>query len=118
MPSDFPLELKYLISMGWSKEPKERPSAEEFKSALNKMLAGKEKEDNTPAHEFLRSKEKNSSNDTKEQRRTQEVVKPAQLNNPPMEMPRIQQSEAAFNPRNTFADNLSNFVDFLIILQF
>ena len=38
VPSGFPLGLKELIPKGWSKEPKERPSIEEFKAVLNKML--------------------------------------------------------------------------------
>ncbi len=38
MPSDFPSHLKELTLLGWSKEPKERPSLEEFKLALNTML--------------------------------------------------------------------------------
>ncbi len=38
IPSDFPLELIELVIQGWSKDPKERPSIEEFTSALNKMV--------------------------------------------------------------------------------
>ncbi len=36
--ADFPAELKELVIQGWSKDPKERPSIQEFKSAFNKML--------------------------------------------------------------------------------
>ena len=38
IPSDFPSDLRELVIPGWSKDPKERPSIQEFKSALNKML--------------------------------------------------------------------------------
>ncbi len=38
MPPHFPSNLKDLIFQGWSKQPKERPQIQEFKSALNKML--------------------------------------------------------------------------------
>jgi serine/threonine protein kinase len=44
IPADFPTYLKSLILHGWSKEPKERPPLQEFKSSLNKMLIGKEKQ--------------------------------------------------------------------------
>ena len=45
VPSVFPKDLKKLIAKGWSRNPKERPSIEEFKSALNQMLTGEEKEE-------------------------------------------------------------------------
>ncbi len=55
IPSDFPSDLKELIFRGWSKEPKERPPIETFKSAFNKMLPKEGKgqsptlpEDNSP----------------------------------------------------------------------
>jgi hypothetical protein len=55
IPSDFPAELKKLVFQGWSKDPKERPSIQEFKSAFNKMLPKQGKgqsptlpEDNSP----------------------------------------------------------------------
>ncbi len=38
IPSDVPAELKELVVQGWSKDPKERPPIQEFKSELNKML--------------------------------------------------------------------------------
>jgi hypothetical protein len=44
IPSDFPAELKELVIQGWSKEPKERPPLQEFKSALNNMLNVDEKQ--------------------------------------------------------------------------
>jgi hypothetical protein len=44
VPSDFPSDLKKLVTQGWSKGPKERPSIEEFKSAFNKMLSREEKD--------------------------------------------------------------------------
>ncbi len=53
--ADFPAELKELVIQGWSKDPKERPSIQEFKSAFNKMLPKEGKgqsptlpEDNSP----------------------------------------------------------------------
>jgi hypothetical protein len=55
IPSDFPLALNELMLNGWSKDPNERPSIEEFKSAFNKMLPKQGKgqaptlpEDNSP----------------------------------------------------------------------
>jgi serine/threonine protein kinase len=42
VPSDFPSHLKELILLGWSKEPKERPYIEEFKSVFNTMLKPEE----------------------------------------------------------------------------
>ncbi len=44
IPSDFPLLLIELMLSGWSKDPKERSSIEEFKSALKKMLTGDERD--------------------------------------------------------------------------
>jgi hypothetical protein len=38
LPSDFPSELKELVIQGWSKNPKERPPIQKFKTALHKML--------------------------------------------------------------------------------
>jgi hypothetical protein len=38
MPTHFPPDLKELVHRGWSKEPKERPPIEEFKSALKTLL--------------------------------------------------------------------------------
>jgi hypothetical protein len=38
IPSDFPSQLKGLINMGWSKDPKRRPLIEEYKSAFSTML--------------------------------------------------------------------------------
>ncbi len=38
MPSDFPSQLKELIHLGWSKEPKKRPQLDDFKSVFNTML--------------------------------------------------------------------------------
>jgi hypothetical protein len=38
IPSNFPSDLKELVIQGWSKDQKERPPIEDFKSALNKML--------------------------------------------------------------------------------
>jgi hypothetical protein len=61
IPSDFPSDLKELICRGWTKEPKERPSIEEFKSAFNKMLPQDEK------NYSLTLPEENSSNEKKEQ---------------------------------------------------
>jgi hypothetical protein len=53
--ADFPAELKELVIQGWSKDSKERPSIQEFKSAFNKMLPKQGKgqsptlpEDNSP----------------------------------------------------------------------
>ncbi len=55
IPSDFPVELIELVIQGWSKDPKERPSIQGFKSAFNKVLPREEKgqsptlpEDNSP----------------------------------------------------------------------
>jgi hypothetical protein len=61
IPSDFPSDLKELICRGWTKEPKERPSIEEFKSAFNKMLPQEERDHS------LTLPEDNSSNENKEQ---------------------------------------------------
>ncbi len=41
-PSDFPSELKELVSKGWSKIPTERPPLQEFMAALNTMLTVEE----------------------------------------------------------------------------
>jgi hypothetical protein len=38
IPSDFPSDLKELVIQGWSKDPKERPSIQEFETAMSKML--------------------------------------------------------------------------------
>ncbi len=43
IPSNFPSELKEVVNQGWSKDPKERPPVQKFKSALNKMLTGDKK---------------------------------------------------------------------------
>ena len=42
IPADFPPELTSLISLGWSKDPTQRPSIPEFKSGLINMI-GNEK---------------------------------------------------------------------------
>jgi hypothetical protein len=47
IPPDFPLVLIELMLNGWSKDHNERPSIEEFKSALNTMLF-KEEKDQSP----------------------------------------------------------------------
>jgi serine/threonine protein kinase len=44
VPSDFPSDLKELVIQSFSKEPNERPPIKDIKSALNKMLKGKETE--------------------------------------------------------------------------
>jgi hypothetical protein len=49
MPTHFPSDLKELVHRGWSKKPKERPSIQEFKSALMAMLTGGEKLECTQA---------------------------------------------------------------------
>jgi hypothetical protein len=41
-PSDFPSELKELVSKGWSKIPTERPPLQEFMAALNTMVTVEE----------------------------------------------------------------------------
>ncbi len=61
IPSDFPSDLKELIHRGWSKEPKERPPIEEFKSAFYNMLPQEERDHS------LALPEDNSSNENKEQ---------------------------------------------------
>ena len=61
VPSDFPSDLKELIHKGWSKEPKERPVIEEFKSALTKMLSRAERDHSQTLPED------NSSNEKEEQ---------------------------------------------------
>jgi serine/threonine protein kinase len=61
IPSNFPSDLKELICRGWTKEPKDRPPIEEFKSAFNKMLPKAEK------NYSLTLPEDNSSNENKEQ---------------------------------------------------
>ncbi len=61
IPSDFPSDLKELIRRGWSKEPKERPPIEEFKSAFYNMLPQEERDLS------LALPEDNSSNEKKEQ---------------------------------------------------
>ncbi len=38
IPKYFPTQLKELVQLGWSKEPKERPQVVEFKSSLKEML--------------------------------------------------------------------------------
>ncbi len=38
IPSDFPSDLRELVIQGWSKDPKERPFIQEYKSALKKMF--------------------------------------------------------------------------------
>ncbi len=39
IPLDFPSDLRELVIQGWSKDPKKRLPIQEFKSALNKILA-------------------------------------------------------------------------------
>jgi hypothetical protein len=59
IPSDVPAELKELVIQGWSKDPKERPSIQEFKSAFNKMLPkqGKGQSLTLPEDNLLNEKE-------------------------------------------------------------
>ncbi len=61
IPSDFPSDLRELVIQGWSKDPKERPSIQEFKSALNKMLPREGK------HQPLMLQKKNYQKEKKEQ---------------------------------------------------
>jgi hypothetical protein len=61
IPSDFPSDLRELVIQGWSKDPKERPSIQEFKSALKKMLPREGK------HQSLMLQEKNYHKEKKEQ---------------------------------------------------
>ncbi len=44
IPKEFPIELKKLVCLGWSKEPEKRPGIEEFKFALTTMLKDEEKQ--------------------------------------------------------------------------
>jgi serine/threonine protein kinase len=61
VPSDFPGDLKELVFQGYSKEPRERPALEDFQSALKKMLAVEETQDQLP-----NLSEKKSSNEREE----------------------------------------------------
>ena len=61
IPSDFPSDLRELVIQGWSKDPKERPSIQEFKSALNKMLPSEGK------HQSLMFQDNNYLKEKKEQ---------------------------------------------------
>ncbi len=55
VPSNFSSVLKELIHSGWSKEPKERPPIQEFKSVLMTVLTEVEKK------EFNQTSEKTNS---------------------------------------------------------
>ncbi len=61
IPSDFPAELKELVILGWSKDSKERPLIQEFKSELNKMFYQDGKD------QCLTLPEDSSSNEKEEQ---------------------------------------------------
>ena len=57
VPLDFPKYLRGPILLGWSKEPKGRPSIEAFKSALLKMLTA-DRDHSLTSPETNSSKEK------------------------------------------------------------
>jgi hypothetical protein len=80
IPSDFPSHLKELVLQGWSFNPKERPPVQEFKAALNKMLAGEEKEASNRGLDPLSFFDSNSLNETKQQSSHQEDGLPEMQN--------------------------------------
>jgi serine/threonine protein kinase len=53
----FPSNLKDLIFRGWSKEPKERPQIQEFKSALSSMHSTKRKKQFVQNDNYSKKKE-------------------------------------------------------------
>ena len=65
IPSDFPSDLRELVIPGWSKDPKERPSIQEFKSALNKMLPREGKHQPLMLQDINYPKEKREQLDSK-----------------------------------------------------
>jgi serine/threonine protein kinase len=67
IPSDFPSDLRELVIQGWSKDPKERPSIQEFKSALNKMLPREGKHQPLMLQDINYPKEKREQLDSKKE---------------------------------------------------
>ena len=73
--ADFPAELKELVIQGWSKDPKERPSIQEFKSALNKMLPREGKHQPLMLQDINYPKEKREQLDSKKEVDSAEMTK-------------------------------------------
>jgi hypothetical protein len=67
IPSNFPSDLRQLVIQGWSKDSKERPSIQEFKSALNKMLPREGKHQPLMLQDINYLKEKKEQLDSKKE---------------------------------------------------